>query len=377
MKKVKCPHAIGYMVVDAPASALNNIGKDFSSTNESLVLTKVLKRNDGPHAYMSARSYKYQWRKVLAEFYGLELSPVEREEKIAFTAAMPEKYDDDDIFGYMRAESKKKKKKSKGKKAEKSEESAEPDARAVTRVAPFQMGPLISIAPTRIMKDFSTMTRQDGNPVPFTQDAYAAEMESAFVLDLDSAGHFVSMNQAGLKNFLPEDPDRERLRAAGCIEHEDGSFSLPVEKRAARVETWMKALAHISGGAKNTIYSTDIVPRFVVLANLQGGNNIFQCLGQKAVSSRSAQGATVNMALLEEMLVDYKEELIGDVYIGCDSGFFADIDFKAFKARMGKEHEIGCVRVCSVKSAIDSFAKDLAAFIKERHAPETSPTEQG
>jgi CRISPR-associated protein Cst2 len=57
------------------------------------------------------------WREVLSEDFQWAPSPVTREAKSAFTEGQPDKYPDDDIFGYMAA--KKAAKKTKAKDAKK------------------------------------------------------------------------------------------------------------------------------------------------------------------------------------------------------------------------------------------------------------------
>ena len=67
------------------------------------------------------------------------MSPIEREKKIAFTQINPINYPDDDMFGYMRAESK---------------------TKVFTRISPFKNSPLISVVGHNPTNDFGVMARQ-------------------------------------------------------------------------------------------------------------------------------------------------------------------------------------------------------------------------
>jgi CRISPR-associated protein Cst2 len=96
-------NVIGFVLIDAPHSALNNAGQDAGARTENAVVVKTIRKGREIYPYVSGQAWRYWWRAVLAEKFGWQLSPILREAKVAFTAANPFSYPDDDVFGYMRA----------------------------------------------------------------------------------------------------------------------------------------------------------------------------------------------------------------------------------------------------------------------------------
>src|SRR5580704_12434895 len=187
----------GCIILDTPASALNNAGADAGAkTDNQIVVKKIRLPNGGAHAYVSAQAVRY-WIRT-----NLELSeprwkaaPVRREGKIAYTDADPIEYWDDDLFGYMRAPSKKTD-------AAKDEKASplEKD-REITRVSPFRVSTFVSVSPAQIVSDFGTMTRQQGDPVPYEHEFYRAHLLGLLSLDLTAAGTFFDGARVGFKNL--------------------------------------------------------------------------------------------------------------------------------------------------------------------------------
>src|SRR5581483_2200085 len=98
----------GVFLIDAQAAALNNQGPISGGRTENVVGVKRLRvgRNDYP--YVSAQAFKFWLRATLgAQVPEWQAAPVFREGKVAYTDANPIRWWDDDLFGYMRAPSKK------------------------------------------------------------------------------------------------------------------------------------------------------------------------------------------------------------------------------------------------------------------------------
>jgi len=94
----------GLILIDAPHSALNMLGQEEGAAAENQVVVKSIERAGQVYPYVSAQALRYWWRNALASECNWEMSPIEREKKIAFTQAQPWLYPDDDVFGYMRAQ---------------------------------------------------------------------------------------------------------------------------------------------------------------------------------------------------------------------------------------------------------------------------------
>ena len=175
----------GCLVLDAPASALNNAGADEGARTDNAIVVKKISTPDGPHPYVSAQAVRY-WIRTNLELNEprWNAAPVRRQGKIAYTDANPIEFWDDDLFGYMRAPSKK----SDAAKDEKASP-LEKD-REITRVSPFRVSTFVSISPSRPVTDFGTMTRQEGDPVPYEHEFYRAHLLGLLSLDLSAAGTF-------------------------------------------------------------------------------------------------------------------------------------------------------------------------------------------
>ncbi|MEN3039643.1 MAG: type I-B CRISPR-associated protein Cas7/Cst2/DevR, partial [Candidatus Kryptonium sp.] len=256
--------ATGYLLVDAPHSALNNAGIDISEKAENIVRVKVIRKGREVYPYVSAQAWRYWWRMTLKEKFRWELSPVERAEKIAFTKADPFKYPDDDVFGYMRAVKEGKKDKT------------------LTRVSPLKCSPLVSVLSFEPVQDYGVMARQEGDPVPYEHEFYSTVLQGVFSLDLSRVGVFYVRSQAGFRNvdedMINKDPDLKSSFDASGAKKVDDVYMLPSDVRAKRAREVILSLAYLFGGAKQTQHLTDVVPRFIIMAVIRGGNHIFMNL---------------------------------------------------------------------------------------------------
>jgi CRISPR-associated protein Cst2 len=69
-------------LIDAPASALNNLGAIEGSRNDNSVGVKIIKTREGAYPYVSAQAFRYWLRNTLEKGeFGWQASPMYREEK--------------------------------------------------------------------------------------------------------------------------------------------------------------------------------------------------------------------------------------------------------------------------------------------------------
>ncbi len=330
--------ATGYILVDAPHSALNNAGTDISERAENIVRVKAIRRGGEIYPYVSAQAWRFWWRMTLQEMFEWELSPVERTEKIAFTKANPFKYPDDDIFGYMRAVKEGK------------------TDKTVTRVSPLKCSPLVSVLSVEPVQDYGVMARQEGDPVPYEHEFYSTILHGVFSLDLTRVGVFYLKSQAGFRNIdediIERDEElKESLNEVGARRIND-VYVLPADVRAKRAKETILALAYLFGGAKQTQHLTDVAPKFVILAIVRGGNHIFMNLAYEKNGK-----VEFNYQGLKQTLIDYSDVILSDVYVGIMPGFLDGLDGK-FRAEFGEFRfgENRGVIISSPKEAIERFA---------------------
>lgn len=298
-------HVIGLVLIDAPHSALNNAGAEASQAAENKIIVKTLRRRGQTYPYVSGQAWRNWWRTTLADEFDWSVSPITRSGKgtaqVVYTAASPVEYDDDDVFGYMRAP--------KGKGAE-----------TVTRISPLKNSPLISIEQHRPTDDYGVMARQEDFPAIHEHQFYSCVLQGIFSLDLSAVGTFSDVNRTGYKNIASSYVQTIQ-DAGGTQEDENSSWVLPKEIRVRRCQQTLEALPLLSGGAKRTSHLTDVTPKLIILSVLDGGNHPFMNL----MVERNGIGALSIEALLE-VIDDYADRFCDAIYVGRRSGFMDELD---------------------------------------------------
>jgi CRISPR-associated protein Cst2 len=308
----------GLLLVDAPASALNNLGSIPGARTDNTVGVKLIRTKEGAFPYVSAQAFRYWLRETLAKNPKWQAAPIYREEKVAYTDANPIKYWDDDLFGYMRAPSKKTSAKE-AREADASRQDETPTTDTVTRVSPFRVSTLVSIAPVTITEDFGVMSRHEGDPVPHEHQFYRATLRGLFSLDLAAAGAFSYRQKTGYRNL--DDVRQKQAEEAGLLHDEaEKTYRLSDDARLERVLALLDGLAKLEGGAKQTIHYTDVAPPLVILAVTKGGNHIFG----HAVGANGKGQPVVKTAVLDEALSVFADDLLSDIYIGWAQGYLDD-----------------------------------------------------
>ena len=325
----------GFVLMEVDVAALNNAGSDKSSNLDNAVVTKKIRKNGKEYPYVSGQAWRYWWRDTLVKSFNWEMSPVVREKKIAFTQADPITFPDDDIFGYMRAEKK----------------------LTLTRVSPLKNSALIAMSYNPVVQNWASMTRQDGDAVPFGVDEYCAVLKGMFSLDLEQVGTFSNVNRTGFMNISEE--MKKTALESNCVEIDDPFakdssnnsvklIRLPKEIREKRIKETLLALKTLSGGAKQTTNMADVTPKLIVLARFKSGNHPFSHLGKEELGK-----PVFSIDALVEILEEYKEQFVGKIYIGKRKGFMDEID-EHLGNLTGERVQYG-----PVNAVIDEFVKSI------------------
>lgn len=315
----------GLFLIHAPASALN---MRQAEDNEAQV--KRIRARDGDYAYVSAQSYKYWLRTTLTQHFAdtWQASPVYYEEKKkqqGYTAGDPITYADDDLFGYMRAIK----------------------SDTLTRVAPFRMGTLVSLAPVNIVSDFGVMVRerQIEGTVLHSHQFYRADLKGVFSIDLTSVGTFTSHQRSGFRN-LNEDL-LQQAKMEGFTEIGQGTYQMPITERIHRTQTLLRAMARVEGGAHQSRHYTDVTPAFVILAVTQGGNHIFN----HVVRANRYGKPTISIEGLTQIKEALAEDLRSPIYIGVVAGYMDEALAPLADFGLSIQHP---------RQAFDQLADDIA-----------------
>lgn len=361
--KIKNYFVHSSVLIDVDGASLNNWGRDDTNTRdrENATAVKKVYKNGRWYAVVAGQAWRYWWREALG-LNEWNLSPITRDKKVAFTDANPLKYADDDIFGYMRA--------SKGEEVdedgnvileEKGKNKGQPKMTdvTVTRVSPLKNSILSSVTPIKLINEFSTMARQDGDTVPYEKQSYSTVLKGMFSLDLDQVGTFTKTNRSGYKN-ITDTTFKQILEDGG---QEVGDLINPNIKRARlnnetrlqRAKDTVMALKTIAGGAKRTTNYVSVKPDFIVLAVLKGGNNIFD-----NIAVEEDGRATLSLKALEEAIKDNKEYFRSDVYIGKATGFMDEVSNASIEAIKIDGIKI---TVGSINTMIDEFVKVLDTVV--------------
>lgn len=340
----------GFILLDVDVVALNNAGIDKSIMNNNNVKTKSILKNGRRYVYVSGQAWRYWWRNTLQRVCGWTMSPIEygKDKKSVFTSANPITYDDDDMFGYMRAESEKVDGKS-----------GKTDV-SVTRVSPLKNSALVSVAAVAPIANFSTMSRQNDTPMPYSREEYSAIMKGMFSIDLNAVGTFSTYNRSGFKN-LSDDLKQKALSEKGAREIKDpygegNLVQLPLDVRIKRAMDTIKALKNISGGAMQTDNLGDVTPKLIVLATTKTGNHPFSHIVKS--DGMYDERASLNIDGIQDVIDDYKDDFVGKIFIGRRKGFFDEYD-KNLNNLKDQEKNKDLIEYLPVNEAINKYADQL------------------
>jgi CRISPR-associated protein Cst2 len=309
------------LLIDAPASALNNSGLpiDDARTDNTSSVKFIRKSGVGKYPYFTAQAYR-RWLRQTIELdpQGWAMSPIYREDKVAYTDSNPLLFWDDDLLGYMRAPGKESKKAKKDTK-DTDETPVEPktalEGSAITRISPLRVSTFVAIAPVNIVDDFGVMSRQEGNPAPFEHQFYRATFQGLLSFDLANAGTFTYSRRAGYQNL---DSIRTQQAKDSGLEHipQKLAYRLPIHERVKRVRRLIEAIPLVQGGAKQTLHYTDTTPVVTIAAVTKYGNHPFNFL----FDEKNGQ-FVFNTEAFVRTLYSIGEQLHSPVYIGWKPGF--------------------------------------------------------
>ena len=342
----------GMFLIDAPASALNNLGNVPGRLFENVAGVKVIRTREGTYPYVSAQAFRYWLRTTLEHSdLGWMAAPIWREQKVAYTDANPILYWDDDLFGYMRAPSKKKDAVVQ-READKSRANETPTSDTITRASPFRVSTLVSIAPVNIVEDWESMSRHDGDPVPYSSQFYRATLKGLFSLDLHACGTFWYRQKTGFRNL--DDSRIEEAKKRGLNELTDlRAYRLPFEERLKRIATLFEGMARLEGGAKQALHYTDVSPAFVVLAVTKGGNHPFG----RIIGANSHGLPELKLEALKEALTVFGDDILSNVYVGWVRGYLDEE--RARLEEFLRQNEGNRIKVCHPREAFRALIKAL------------------
>ncbi|NYT96416.1 type I-B CRISPR-associated protein Cas7/Cst2/DevR [Salinispora sp. H7-4] len=295
----------GKVLIEVVAGAPNN-----GLSEDNVAKAKSMRIGRDVYPYVSAQAFRRWLRDSMPAEE--KRSPVTRsgsgKKQQAYTEGRPDRYLDDDLFGYMVA--------IKGGKG------------TCQRDTVLATGTLVAVTPRQPKEDFGTMSRgfaAGENPVLHGHEFYSAELAGDLLLDLPRVGVFET-GGSGLKVALPA-AAAAQAKAAGADEvqfRDTACLRLGIAERRRRTAVLLRTLAALRGGAKQSLHYGDRTPAMLLLAPMKGGINPFTRI------LATQDGRTVFRAdVLRDELHAWEDELEAPVILGWAPGFLSDQRAKA------------------------------------------------
>jgi CRISPR-associated protein Cst2 len=330
-------HVAGTFLIQAEGAFLNGAGLG-AGEDRNVTVPKMLQRGGKQLPYVSAQSWRRWLRNTVCDETGWpvsELRAIDLSEKGTTNKISgelnPVDFPEDDIFGYMRAESgqgKSKEKKSEDLFGDEEVEVDKPSrTKAVMRTSPFLSSILMSVRRDGKCSSYDEgfVHLKEGTPLPYKTQFYNTDLQSVFCLDYSRLGRFVNL---GDRIELDGGRISKWLAEGKIVEAEDhGSLgkvyelSNRIEERKKRAGELLKAIAVLRGGAKQAAFGTDVAPKVVIAAGLTCGNPIFN-----NIFEMSDVGLTLKIETLKEIASDYADRITTPVFVGIRTGYLANED---------------------------------------------------
>jgi CRISPR-associated protein Cst2 len=291
---------VGKIALGVTAGAPNN---GLGDGNVAMVKSMRVGRETYP--YVSAQAFRRWLRDSLPADEprtGVTRSGSGKRQQ-AYTQGRPDRYLDDDLFGYMVA--------------------VKEAGATCQRDTVLATGTLVAVAPRPPTQDFGTMSRgfaAGENPVIHEHQFYTAELAGDILLDLPRVGVF-EVDGSGLKVALTATAAKE-AEAAGAEAttlRQVGALRLPMTERRRRAAVLLRTLAAVRGGAKQSLHYGDRTPPLVLLAPVKGGVNPFT----RVLGAKDGQTVFRSDVLAEEARA-WSDELDGPILLGWAPGFLGD-----------------------------------------------------
>ncbi len=325
-------YLVGKIALDVLAGAPNN-----GRGENTVAMVKQMWINGKIHPYVSAQAFRRWLRDSLPSDEprsGVTRSGTGKNQQ-AYTEGRPDRYLDDDLFGYMVAVK---------------DGNCQRDTVLAT-------GTFVAVTSQRPARDFGTMSRgfnAGENPVLHEHEHYSADLAGDVLLDLPRVGTF-EIGGSGFRTALPAPAaqDAEQAGAEQVTFRGTGALRLPIAERRRRVAVLLRTLAGLRGGAKRSLHYGDRTPAFVLLAPVRGGVNPFT-----RVLRAQAQETVFDEDVLREELDAWADELDGPVLIGWAPGFLGEQREKA-RAELADLIDAGTVLIDHPRVVLTRLAEQV------------------
>jgi CRISPR-associated protein Cst2 len=325
---------------------------NYRDTENDVVKVKSLRKGGLALPYVSGQAFRRWLRDTIEEECGdrWTSSPLDsaasgksgKDKEHFFSSCRPDKFAEDDLFGYMKAV----------------ESGSKGSGTSTKRTSVLRAKALLGLA-GGITEDFMTRRGYEGGKgAGFLgkREVYSSVLQGGILIPLPSVGRFMVGENVDLtpnekkeleetpgikvidNPFLTGQPNRDHHPKAP--EHIKKQYLLPLETRVERVSCVLESFPHLRGGAKQGDMAVDIAPRLVILAFAKSPNDYFTDLyelnGPRPELKISAFAQRVN---------EFSDRIISPIWIGYREGFLNNYDLAEQLKEFKLDDRVKCMTV--------------------------------
>lgn len=269
-----------------------------SDTDNINVIKKITAYDGTEYPYVSSQALRRALRDQLSTL-GCQMSPISasdapkasstdseddedpNKKHPPITRCDPVTYLDDDLFGYMNAQTE-----------------------SIKRTSPIRVSPLVALTKYMADLDFGTnyMGKDEGlDPNIFETEMHRGLYRGTIMIELDRVG-------TG-DGFIPKIAKKKPKKGEATPEQKD--LSLTNEQKADRVLAFLDAFQNLWSSGRQSRFLADISPKFIAAAYLSSKNPIFL----------ESIDHTIDIAALKSVVSDYSSYIHDHVFASQSSVF--------------------------------------------------------
>lgn len=339
----------GVYAIEILNGRLNTSCPDVENNNsgyDNITFTKKV----GNKGYDSAASIKSSMKKYMIK-QGEKISQYIKDGKKIIVEANPNKNLNEDVFGFMKAET--------VKLNEEQYKQLDDDIKKIyekkgkeyinkatkKRDAKFKLNGLIGLGISKVKKEYG-ICKTDGDSMPYILETYSDIMSGLFNFDINSVGKFIiSDNETQFRDY-----------SVAQAEVLDVKEELSKEEREHRIETTLRALQYLSIESNQSNYLVDTTPKAIILGEYSWGNNVFQ-----GVINKNG----INVEALKETIEDNEKFRLSKIWIGISSRIASE-QFTINKEELQKQlTNEGLSDIVEVVTTVGKAFNNYIEYIKE------------
>lgn len=342
----------GVYVTEVLNGRLNTSCKDVENNNsgfDNITFTKKI----GNKGYSSASSIKSAMKRYMIE-KGECISQYIKDEKKIIVEANPYKNINEDIFGFMKAETIKLNKEQYESLDENTQKMYEGNKKGTEfinkatkkRDGKFKLNGLIGLGTSKVKKEYG-ICATDTDSMPYVLETYSDVMQGLFNFDVESVGKYIiSDNETQFRDYSLIEAEVLKVK------------NLEKEERQKRIEITLRALQYLSIESNQSNYLVDTAPKLVILGEYSWGNNVFQGVIKKD---------GIDVEALQETIQDNEEFRLSKIWIGVSSKIISEqfnVNKENLKQQIEERGLNDLIEVTTVGKAFNNYIEYMKETLK-------------